>query len=41
MDYSERRSLSRNLESSFIYVDERGNIIPKTPEAALVAAQTY
>jgi hypothetical protein len=41
MDYSERSSLARNLESSFISVDERGNIIPKTPEAALMAAQTY
>jgi hypothetical protein len=33
--------LSRNLESSFLSVDEQGNIMPKTPEAALVAAQTY
>jgi hypothetical protein len=33
--------LSRNLDSSFLSVDERGNIIPKTPEVALVAAQAY
>jgi hypothetical protein len=26
---------------SFLSVDEQGNIIPKTPEAVLVAAQTY
>jgi hypothetical protein len=33
--------LARNLESSFLSVDERGNIIPKTPEAALVVVQAY
>jgi hypothetical protein len=26
---------------SFLSVDEQGNIIPKTPEAVLVVAQTY
>jgi hypothetical protein len=41
LEYSERRSLSKNLNSSFLSVDEQGNIIPKTPEVALVAAQTY
>jgi hypothetical protein len=41
LEYSERQSLSKNLDSSFLSVDEQGNIIPKTPEAALVAAQTY
>jgi hypothetical protein len=41
LKYSERRSLSKNLELSFLSIDEQGNIIPKTPEAALVAAQTY
>jgi hypothetical protein len=41
LEYSERRSLSKNLDLSFLSVDEQGNIIPKTPEAALVAAQTY
>jgi hypothetical protein len=41
LEYTERRSLSKNLDSSFLSVDEQGNIIPKTPEATLVAAQTY
>jgi hypothetical protein len=41
LEYSERQSLSKNLDSSFLSIDEQGNIIPKTPEAALVAAQTY
>jgi hypothetical protein len=41
LDYSERQSLSKNLDSSFLSVDEQGNIIPKTPEAALVVAQAY
>jgi hypothetical protein len=41
LEYSKRQSLSKNLDSSFLSVDEQGNIIPKTPEAALVAAQTY
>jgi hypothetical protein len=31
LGYSERRSLSKNLDSSFLSVDEQGNIIPKTP----------
>jgi hypothetical protein len=39
--YSERQSLSKNFESSFLSVDKQGNIIPKTPEAALVASQAY
>jgi hypothetical protein len=38
LEYSERQSLSKNPNSSFLSVDEQGNIIPKTPEAALVAA---
>jgi hypothetical protein len=41
LGHADKRSLSRNLDSSFLSVDERGNIIPKTPEAALVAAQAY
>jgi hypothetical protein len=41
LKYSERQSVSKNLDSSFLLVDEQGNIIPKTSEAALVAAQTY
>jgi hypothetical protein len=30
-----------NLNSSFLTVDEIGSIMPKTPEASLVAAQAY
>jgi hypothetical protein len=41
LEYSERQSISRNLDSSFLLVKEHGNIIPKNPEAALVAAQAY
>jgi hypothetical protein len=41
LEHSDRRNLSRNLNSSFLSVDEQGNIMPKTPEAALVAAQAY
>jgi hypothetical protein len=41
LDHSDRRNRSRNPDSSFLSVDEQGNIMPKTPEAALVAAQTY
>jgi hypothetical protein len=41
LEYSERQSISKNLDSSFLSVDEQGNIIPKTPEAASVAAQAY
>jgi hypothetical protein len=29
LEHSERRSLSKNLDSSFLSVDEQGNIIPK------------
>jgi hypothetical protein len=35
LEYSERQSISKNLNSSFLLVDEQGNIIPKTLEAAL------
>jgi hypothetical protein len=41
LEHSDRRNLSRNLDSSFLSIDEQGNIMPKTPEASLVAAQTY
>jgi hypothetical protein len=41
LEYSDRQSISKNLDSSFLSVDEQGNIIPKTPEAALVVAQAY
>jgi hypothetical protein len=41
LKHSKRQSLSKNLDLSFLSVDEQGNITPKTPEAALMAAQTY
>jgi hypothetical protein len=41
LEYSDRQSISKNLDSSFLSVDEQGNILPKNPEAALVAAQAY
>jgi hypothetical protein len=41
LEYSDRQSISKNLDSSFLSVDEQGNILPKIPEAALVAAQAY
>jgi hypothetical protein len=41
LKHSDRRNLSRNLDSYFLSVDEQGNIMPKTPKAALVAAQAY
>jgi hypothetical protein len=41
LEYSERQSLSKNLDSSFLSDENQGNIIPKTPEAALVATQAY
>jgi hypothetical protein len=41
LGHSERRSISKNLDSSFLSVNDQGNIIPKTPEAALVVAQAY
>jgi hypothetical protein len=31
----------QNLDSSFLSIDERGNIIPKTAEATLMVAQAY
>jgi hypothetical protein len=41
LDNADRRSISRNLDSSFLSGDEQGNIISKTPEAALMVAQAY
>jgi hypothetical protein len=41
LEHSDRQSILKNLDSSFLSVDEQGNILPKTPEAALVAAQAY
>jgi hypothetical protein len=41
LDHGERQNLAWNLESSFLSVDEQGNIVPKMPEAAHVRAQAY
>jgi hypothetical protein len=38
LEHADRRNLARNLDSQFLSVDKRGNIVPKTPEAALVVA---
>ena len=38
---NERDHLVRDLDLFFMSVDAQGNIVPKTPQAALVAAQTY
>jgi hypothetical protein len=32
LEHSDRRNISRNLDSSFLLVDEQGNIMPKTPK---------
>jgi hypothetical protein len=36
-----KESRAKNLNSSFSTIDEEGNIIQDTQEAALVAAQEY
>jgi hypothetical protein len=41
LEHGDRRNLARNIESSFLSVDERGNIVQKTPKVALVAAGAY
>jgi hypothetical protein len=41
LEHLDRRNLSRNLDSSFLSVNEQGNIIQKTLKTVLVAAQTY
>jgi hypothetical protein len=41
LEHRNRINWTRNLDSSFLLVDEQGNIMPKTSEAALVAAQDY
>ena len=38
---SERAAVTRTLSTSFMEIDASGNIIPKIPEAALLAATTY
>jgi hypothetical protein len=39
LGHADRRNLAWNLDSSFLSVDEQENIIPKTPEVALVIVQ--
>jgi hypothetical protein len=41
LEHGDKINLAQNLESSFLSVDKQGNIIPKPPEAALIAAQAY
>jgi hypothetical protein len=41
LEQGKRGNRIQSLDSSFLSVEERGNIVPKTLEAALVAAQTY
>src|SRR5215217_1213867 len=38
---AERGNIIQNLDMSFMSIDERGNIIPKTPEAGYMATQAY
>jgi hypothetical protein len=40
-DQKNRGNRAQNLDSSFLSVVERGNIVPKAPEATLVAAEAY
>ncbi|KAK1608327.1 hypothetical protein QYE76_032000 [Lolium multiflorum] len=37
----ERGNIIQNLDMSFMTIDTRGNIIPKTPEAGYMATQAY
>src|SRR4051812_18078755 len=41
MDPKERRDVTRTLHTSFMDMDADGNIIPKTPQAAIMAATAY
>jgi hypothetical protein len=41
LEQEDMRNLVQNLESSLLSVNEQGNIMPKTPKAALVAVQAY
>ena len=38
---ADRSEMTKNLESSFMSLDENGNVIPKTPTAAVLAVATY
>ena len=41
MPGASRREATRNLDSSFMTVDPTGSVLPKTPQAAIIAATTY
>src|SRR3954463_7614231 len=41
MDPKERRDVTQTLHTSFMDMDADGNIIPKTPQAAILAATAY
>ena len=41
MPKRERCEVTRSLSNSFMTIDSTGNMMPKTPEGALVAATTY
>ena len=41
MDPKERRELTRTLHTSFMEMDADGNVIPKTLQAAIMAATAY
>src|SRR3954471_1550273 len=41
MDPKERREVTRTLHTSFMEMDADGNVIPKTPQAAIMAATAY
>jgi hypothetical protein len=38
---ADRKNIIRDSDLSFMTVERSGNIIPKTAEAAIVAARTY
>src|SRR3954470_24180581 len=41
MDPKARREVTRTLNTSFMEMDADGNVIPKTPQDAIMAATTY
>src|SRR3954467_12075643 len=41
MDPKERREVTRTLHTSFMEMDADGNVIPKTPQVAIMAATAY
>src|SRR3954465_2514972 len=41
VDPAARREVTRTLNTSFLEMDANDNVIPKTPQAAIMAATTY